>query len=164
MKLFRFLQVSDSHWWGSVITCLVNNALLSRECRVNDFFCCNATFKLSLHFPTVINSNFWCATRILRQAEFQICITLPHQWASETCRNRNSFIPTFSGHLSPNPSPRSGSWEPDYIWHGCKFEPFVFLAFVNSIFHWNICHSSSFLLMSSKALPKMIINNNSSIR
>ena len=36
-------------------------------------------------------------------------------WMScETCTNRNSFIPTFSGHWSPDPSPRSGSWEPDY--------------------------------------------------
>ena len=89
--------------------CRVNVAWMSREW----FHCSNATFKLSLHLPTVVNSNFWCATRILRQAEFQICITLPHQWASETCRNRNSFIPTFSGHWSPDPSPRSGSWEPD---------------------------------------------------
>ena len=35
-----------------------------------------------------------------RHVEFQICITLPHQRASEACRTQNSFIPTFSGHWS----------------------------------------------------------------
>ena len=100
--------------------------------------CSNATFKLFLHFLTLVNSNFWCANRILRQAEFQICITLPHQWASETCRNRNSFIPTFSGHWSPDPSPRSGSWEPDYDHHDIMLRRQINSVFLCSMFECQI--------------------------
>ena len=98
--------------------CRVNVALMSRECRVNvawmTFFALTRLSNSPRQVTSVVNSNFWYTNQILRQAEFQICVTLPHRWASETCRNRNTFIPTFSGHWSPDPSPRSGSWEPDY--------------------------------------------------
>ena len=63
--------------------------------------CTLATFKLSLCCTGLTKSKFSCTNRILRHAEFQICITLPHRRASEACRTQNSFIPTFSGHWSP---------------------------------------------------------------
>ena len=78
-------------------------------------FCTLATFKLSLCCSGLTNSKFSWTNRIL--VEFQIWIILPHRRASETGRNQNSFIPTFLGHWSPDPSLGSGPWEPDYIGH-----------------------------------------------
>ena len=86
---------------------------VSPECRrgiarVTFLHPCFRTFELSLHSTRVVNSNLRIANKILRQAEFQICVTLPHLGASETLKKRNTFIPTFWGHWSPNPSPRRG--------------------------------------------------------
>ena len=63
--------------------------------------CTLATFKLSLCCTRLTKSKFSCTNKILRHAEFQICITLLHWRASVACRTQNSFIPTFSGHWSP---------------------------------------------------------------
>ena len=77
-------------------------------------FCTLATLKLSLCCTRLTKSKFSCTNRILRHAEFQICITLPHRRASEVCRTQNSFIPTFSGHWSPAWLLKPGG-EPIYI-------------------------------------------------
>ena len=113
-------------------------AWMLRECRVNDFIALTRLSNSPRQVPSVVNSNFWYTNQILRQAEFQICITLPHQWASETCRNRNSFIPTFSGHWSPDPSPRSGSWEPDYDHHDIMLRRQINSVFLCSMFECQI--------------------------
>ena len=64
--------------------------------------CSNATFKLFLHFLTLVNSNFWCANRILRQAEFQNCITLPHWRPYASYRNLEKLKLLFQG-IGPPP-------------------------------------------------------------
>ena len=90
----RFGLVFDNVLWSKPLVSLM----------ILGHFCTLATFKLSLCCTGLTKSKFSCTNRILRHAEFQICITLPHRRASEACRAQNSFIPTFSGHWSPDPS------------------------------------------------------------